>query len=101
MIYMMNCPCARYTKITDELVNFHHDEKDKRIGFIKSCFFTKDVISIRETKNMNNDNLYKILENIEPYLNLYPGIGNIVNIMALKPKILEFISKMLSIREKS
>jgi len=50
---------------------------------------------------MNNDNLYKILENIEPYLNLYPGIGNIVNIMALKPKILEFISKMLSIREKS
>ena len=99
---MMNCPCAKYTYIADELVNFHHDEKDKRIGFINTCFVTEELINIKATRNMNNDNLYKILEEkIEPYLKFFPGIGNIVNIMALKPKILEYIAKLLSIKEKS
>jgi len=58
-------------------------------------FFTTDeIVRIKEIKNKTNDALMNQLgKDIIPYLKFFPGIGNVVNVMALRPKILEFIAK--------
>ena len=85
----------------DRVINFHHDEKDKRIAFVDPYFTTHELVKMKESKALNNDALYNELTDIEPYLKFIPSIGNIVNQMALRPKILEYIAKILSIKEKS
>ena len=37
---MNHCPGARFIRIDEYAVNFHHDEKDKRITFVDPFFTT-------------------------------------------------------------
>ena len=90
LIYMNHCTHAKFISIDDEEINYHHDVKEKRIAFINPFFTTDEIIRIREVKTKNNEAIINEIGNdILPYLKFFPGIGNIVNQMALRPKILE------------
>ncbi|CDW79775.1 wd-40 repeat protein [Stylonychia lemnae] len=102
LIQSSHLPCAKHVVINKEQgMCFYHDERDKRVGFISPYFTTDDILKIRESKSKNNDTLLTDLNDISPYLKFYPGIGNILNLMALRPQILDFIAKKLSIMDKA
>ena len=95
------CPIARYIKVTETSISFHHDEKDSRFALLDPYFKTEEMEKIKEAAKLNIDALYSELNQIDLYLKYIPGIGNIVNLMALRPNVLEFIGKILSLKEKS
>ncbi|CDW90703.1 wd-40 repeat protein [Stylonychia lemnae] len=102
LLQLDHLPNAKYVLINkNNGMSFYHDQRDKRIGYVSSYFNTDEVVKIKESKLKNNDTLLTELINIDPYLKFYPGIGNILNQMALRPIILEFISKKLSLMDKS
>ena len=62
LIYLNHCPGAKFIMIDDLVVNFHHDEKDKRIAFVDPFFTTYELSRMRESRTMNNDALYTELK---------------------------------------
>lgn len=96
-----HCPDAKFVRLDEVSVSFHHDESDKRIAFLDPYFNTELFEKFKEIKSKNNDALYTELCDIKQYLKFFPGIGNVVNLMALRPVILEYLSKKLSLMDKS
>ncbi|CDW86974.1 UNKNOWN [Stylonychia lemnae] len=102
LIKLNHLPHAKFVEIDkNNGMSYFHEENDKKIAFISSFFTTDEIVKIRESKLKSNDCLLTELNNLTTYLKFYPGIGNILNQMALRPLILEYIGKQLSIMEKS
>ncbi|CDW83104.1 wd-40 repeat protein [Stylonychia lemnae] len=102
LIQLTHLPTAKFVLLDkNNGMSFYHDERDKRIGFVSTYFITDEIVKIKEAKVMNNDNLLTELNDISSYLKYYPGIGNILNEVALRPIILEFLAKKLSLMDKS
>jgi len=58
LISLSHCPSAKFIRIDDKQINFHHDEKDKRIAFLDPFFYSDDLKNIKNSKTKNNDALY-------------------------------------------
>ena len=102
LIYLNHCPNASCIKITDKTVEFYNKENSKIIiSYIDPFFTTEDLKRIKESRNKDDEALCNELVDIESYLKFIPGIGNILNQVAHRSNILEYIDKVLSSKEKS
>ncbi|CDW82687.1 wd-40 repeat protein [Stylonychia lemnae] len=102
LIQLCHVPQAKYIVIDKQNgMSFYHNQGDKRIALLKTYFTTDEYNQIKRVDEiLNTDNPLNKISDISTYLKFYPGIGNILNIVALKPIFLEIISKKLQLMDK-
>ncbi|CDW77824.1 wd-40 repeat protein [Stylonychia lemnae] len=94
---------AEYIEISENQgITFYSQHNQNPVCQVDIFFTSLDLQKMRDIIHMNTDQQIKsVKQDLNIYLKYYPGLGNIFNSFALKPQILEQISKLIQTSDQS
>eukprot|EP00347_Sterkiella_histriomuscorum_P013895 403362947 len=80
------------------------DIDQQHVTFVQQQFYTDDIEALLSLKSMDDLEIIAMLKSagdISKYLMHYPQIGNLISIIAYRPRVLEYLIKHFELQDKS